>query len=379
MISLRTSTKKLGDHCQVEEDVEELTDLLETTDTQIGVKRDKLTEARIGGNKFAASDSEEVIEFNFEVAADNTEVRANNMPDQNNQQAVVVNYDIEDKDDGEKAADQARHIKLEFDSSDIRFWFAQLEDEMVLATIGKQWLKKTVLQRNLPVKQKEDVKSLLTLQKAEAGDDIYYRIKNELIRIYAPKPQVSYRKALGRTMTGLPSQLGAQIIDDICKKPVKLVGCCCSGAALAIWSMKLPVNVLAHISNRVFDHTTYKQVFEAADQVFLSSQQVQVAVTSLDETLPAFSQQNQPSEVAAVRGGQRGNRGASGTRGGANRGNRGGQRGNRGGQRGSKRGPRHSSSPPESCCDRHYTHGDQAWYCLAPLTCPWVNKCSARP
>ena len=363
---------KLGDICQVEEEIDELTDLLETTDTKLGVKLN------------TTDNKEEVIAFNFKVAAESPEVEADNMPDNDNAAVnVVINYDVEDKDDGEKAADQARHIKLEFDVTDIKFWFAQLEDEMVLATIGRQWLKKTVLQRNLPIKQKEDVKSLLTLQKAEAGNNIYHRIKEELLRIYAPKPQISYRKALGRTMAGLPSQLGAQIIDDICKKSVKLEGCCCSGAALAIWSMKLPVNVLAHISNKTFDSTTYKQVFEAADQVFLSSQQVQMvaATTTLDETLPAFSQQNQPSaEVAALSGNRRGGRGnASGTRGGANRGNRGGNRGNRGGQRGARRGPRHSSSPPEACCDRHYVHGDQAWYCLAPHSCPWKDRCTPKP
>ena len=370
---LEEVTYHLHDHQQVEEEIDELTDLLQDTDTKVTQykKPQEPTEA------------EEVIELNLKVSSDNNEVDADNTAEMPDNDAVVVNHDVEDKEDGEKAPDQARHIKLEFDSADIRFWFAQLEDEMVLASIGRQWLKKTVLQRNLPVKQKEDVKSLLTLQKAEAGDDIYFRLKTELIRIYAPKPQTSYRKALGRTMAGLPSQLGAQIIDDICKKPVKLVGCCCAGAALAIWSMKLPVNVLAHISNKEFTSATYKAVFEAADQVFLSSQQVQM-VAALDETLPAFNQQNQPSEVAALAG-NRNNRGGSGTRGGGNRGgrgNRGGQgRGqNRGGNRGNtRRGPRHSSSPPESCCDRHYVHGDQAWYCLAPHSCPWKDRCTPKP
>ena len=125
-----------------------------------------------------------------------------------------------------------------------------------------------------------------------------------------------------------------------------------------------------------FTKDTYKNVFEAADQVFLSSKQVTVAAMSstgnLDETLPAFTQQNQP-QVAAVRGANRGQ----------NRGNRGqrGQRGGRGRGQGQQaaatprsRGPRHSSMPPESCCDRHFVHGDQAFYCLKPLSCPWVNK-----
>ena len=75
-------------------------------------------------------------------------------------------------------------------------------------------------------------------------------------------------------MVGLPSQLGLQIIDDICQKPDKLSGCCCDRAALAIWSQKLPVNIRAHISQKDFNKDTYKEVFEAADQVYLASRQV---------------------------------------------------------------------------------------------------------
>ena len=39
-----------------------------------------------------------------------------------------VNIDVEDGLDGDKAADNARHIKVEFDPNNIRFWFVQLED-----------------------------------------------------------------------------------------------------------------------------------------------------------------------------------------------------------------------------------------------------------
>ena len=109
-------------------------------------------------------------------------------------------------------------------------------------------------------------------------------------------------------MVGLPSQLGYQIVDDVCKKPSKLDGCCCAAAALAIWSDKLPVNIRAHISNMEFTKDSYKTVFEAADKVYLSTKQVNVAAASLnhDETLPAFDPQNQPTQVAAATRGGRG-------------------------------------------------------------------------
>ena len=158
---------------------------------------------------------------------------------------------------------------------------------MVMAAIKSQWLKKTVLQRNLPIKQKEDVKALLTLTQTEAGEDIYLKIKTELVRIYAPKAKDSYCKALTRTMVGLPSQLGNQIVDDVCKKANKLQGCCCASAVEALWQLQLPISVRAHVSNMDFNHSTFKAVFEAADKVFLSAKQVSVAAmaaVSLDET-----------------------------------------------------------------------------------------------
>ena len=62
----------------------------------------------------------------------------------------VVEFDREDGQDGAKASELGRQIKVEFSATDIKFWFAELEAEMTMATIKSQWLKKTVLQRNLP-------------------------------------------------------------------------------------------------------------------------------------------------------------------------------------------------------------------------------------
>ena len=322
-------------------------------------------------------DEVEVVQGHILGEAEVT-VRADNMPDV----PPVVDFDRADVADGEKAQDHSRSIRVEFNPSDIRFWFSELEAEMTTAGIGRQWLKKTVLQRNLPTKQKEDVKALLTLTQTQAGADIYYKIKNELIRIYAPKPKDSYCKALTRVMVGLPSQLGNQIVDDVCKKPVKLDGCCCPAAVEALWHLQLPVHIRAHVSNMEFSMATYKQVFEAADKVFLSAKQVQVAAVatpqpqpqSLNETLPAFAPENQPQVAAIGQGGK--NQKGKGKGNGGNGGNGGGkgQNGAKGLAQARARGKRHSSNPPDSCCDRHFVHGDQAFYCTKPLTCPWVSK-----
>ena len=375
---------KLHDIASVEEDIEDLTDLLGSTNTKVVGETSDNPDLSVDPLGVGA-----VIEETGVVLGQPQPVDCEIPPNRdalNDSANMVVDFDQANTDNGDKAQDLARSVKVEFAASDIRFWFGELEAEMLMANIGKQWLKKTVLQRNLPTKQKEDVKALLTLTETQAGEDIYYRIKQELIRIYAPKPKDSYVKALSRTMVGLPSQLGNQLVDDICKKAVKLDGCCCSSAVLALWLLQLPVNIRAHVSNMSFDHNSFKTVFEAADQVFLASKQVSVAAVSvaaqsLDETLPAFNAQNQPVEVAATstrgRGGRGQNRG--GARSGTGRGGGQSRGGRNKGQGKPQRGPRHSSGPPEACCDRHYVHGDQAWYCLAPLTCPWVSKCSARP
>ena len=75
-------------------------------------------------------------------------------------------------------------------------------------------------------------------------------------------------------------QLGYQILNDICKKPKKLDGCCCAAATQALWSLQLPVNIRAHISDREFTKDTYKEVFEAADKCFNSAKQVAVATVA---------------------------------------------------------------------------------------------------
>ena len=96
-------------------------------------------------------------------------------------------------------------------------------------------------------------------------------------------------------------------VDDSKETPILMTHdkqlCSKPGVNCAIWSNRLPVNIRAHISQKEFTKDSYKDVFDAADQVFLASKQVEVAAVSaggLDETLPAFSTQNQPSEVAAV-------------------------------------------------------------------------------
>ena len=133
-----------------------------------------------------------------------------------------------------------------------------------------------------------------------------------------------------------------------------------------MWTIQLPVAVRNHISDREFNKDTYREVFEAADKCFTSSKQINVAALAvaavdLDETQAAFDPQNQPQVAAFTQKKKKKNK-----------------KGQQGSGQSKPQRKRHESSPPESCCDRHYTHGAGAWFCLEPQTCPWASKITPR-
>ena len=75
---------------------------------------------------------EEVVEegINFEVPAEGEVNEENEMPDP---APAVVDLDVENGEDEEKAQADARHIKIDFEPQDVLFWFSQLEAEMMMA------------------------------------------------------------------------------------------------------------------------------------------------------------------------------------------------------------------------------------------------------
>ena len=75
----------------------------------------------------------------------------------------MVDFDAENGQDGDKAQDQARSIKVDFEPNDVKCLFSELEGEMTMATVKSQWLKRTVLQRNLPKKTKRRCQSFIDL------------------------------------------------------------------------------------------------------------------------------------------------------------------------------------------------------------------------
>ena len=323
-------------------------------------------------------EEEEVVQGHIQVAP---ELPVATMPEDD--ATVAVNFEDEDAKDGVKAIDHTRTLKIEYDPSDVKFWFIQLENEMFTCEVKSQWLKRCVLVKNLPPKVQSDVKALLSLQKSEAPDDLYKQIKGEILHIHAPKKEDAFKRALSRVLTGLPSQLGQDLINDTCTHPIKLTTCCCAHIVLTLWTLQLPAAVRASIADREFTGATYNAVFQSADKVYLSTKDTQV-----NPAVAAISGQDKSGEdtqVAALRPQNR-NRGGRG--GGRNRGGGGRQSGQQRQQQSSSsssagqgqgRGQRHSSNPPSSCCDSHYRYGDKSWNCLSPFTCPWKDKVTPRP
>ena len=94
-----------------------------------------------------------------------------------NETAIMVDFDQENGDDSATAMDNLRSVQCPFNKGDIEFWFSQLEDQLTLIGVKKQWTKKIALVRFLPPEIQNEVKSLLKLGQTAAGNDIYFRIK----------------------------------------------------------------------------------------------------------------------------------------------------------------------------------------------------------
>ena len=89
----------------------------------------------------------------------------------------MADFEVQNEDDSNTALENLRTVHCPFNKDDIEFWFSQLEDQLTLIGVKKQWTKKIALVRFLPPEMQNEVKSLLVLKQTAAGADIYLRIK----------------------------------------------------------------------------------------------------------------------------------------------------------------------------------------------------------
>ena len=385
---------KLHDIAVVREEIEEVTDLLKEADTRVG--------SDVKNNISESSISEEVENSGViigEKAPDQNYQPPDPPPEQPAIMPDAVAYDMAVAEDGEDVYKNIATLKLPFNQNDPKYWFSNFERKLKTFGVGKQKTKKDALHSQLPLDVEEEVKHFLRLEEDEEGDTPYKDLKVELLRLYTPKPEDAFDRALSRVMSGKPSTLAKAIINDICECRKPLSTACCAKTVFGMWRRSLPTHVKAHISNQPFNKDTYVKVMEIADNVWASHKttvaQVAAAGPSTTQTTPN-TEEPQTQQVAAVNQGRgRGNRGRGQNQ---NRGgNRGGNRGNsnntptwrgsargggqtRGGSRGGgqpghpiHRGPRHPSNPPLEVCRTHWIFGGQAKWCEDAGSCPWKN------
>ena len=317
----------------------------------------------------------------------------------------IINFEDENGVDTAGAMESAtRTIQhLAWDDTDLLFYFQQLEAKMAATGVKKQYTKFQILSTFLPKRVQDQVKPLLRMKESEfTNNNAYRKLKDEVLRIFGPRPEQAVERALNRVMTGRPSDLARELVNDICEH--QLDGCCCPKIILALWRRHLPSYVKARIAGHAFNKDTYNEILQLADNTFEStappSGQVAaiaaVQTSQLDETQPTIPYAT--PEVAAVSRGGRGGRGGRGFRGGGRgRGNRGGWRGGGGnqnnqggGQNNSQggnqqtpgfRGPKHPDLPAGtwSGCQMHHRWGRGAFFCSDPLSCPWKDVIAPKP
>ena len=290
---------------------------------------------------------------------------------------IMANFDQENEDDSATALDNLRSVQCPFNKGDIEFWFSQLEDQLTLIGVKKQWTKKIALTRFLPPEIQAEMKSLFKLQQTNAGTDIYFRIKKKILKAYGPKPEDAYIRAKNRVMTGKPSQLGKLIIEDICPGDVKLEGCHCANTVWGIFREGIPILIRNHIADMPFNKDTWEAVLDKADQVWDSNQG--------SEPLPPPSQvaaatADSSAVIAAVQRGQGNQKNKNKPNGQGGQKNKGqNSQGNKNQNNQTGQNNQNSNKTPkpavndDNLCKMHAKWKESANFCSAPWACRMKN------
>ena len=109
----------------------------------------------------------EIFEGSEAVEDVSEDILDNSLDEEN--AVIMVDFDRENAEDSATAMDNLRSVQCPFNKADIVFWFCQLEDQLTLVGVKKQWTKKIALVRFLPPEIQNEVKSLLKLQQTAAG------------------------------------------------------------------------------------------------------------------------------------------------------------------------------------------------------------------
>ena len=310
-----------------------------------------------------------------------------------NRVARMPNYDALDGVDDDKAMQNATAAlrNFKFMADDLTFFFQQLEIKMKSNGVKKNFTKLELLTQVLPVHVINGIKPILRRQEDEfPAKDAYLQAKKEVMRLFGPSEESHLQRAMSRVLSGKPSQLANDLINDMCEH--ELEGCCCRRWIFGLWHRQLPSAVKQAVAHKKFTKETLKEVLELADKVYESTRppptiaavQQQAHEEAFHEDWQSYGQaqaEAEAPEVAAIGRGRGRGRG---------RGGRGGQgRGANTQATPSNRPfytkdnprwttPRHADLPPFHACKSHWTWGKSCFKCQEPSKCPWKKFVTPR-
>ena len=196
-----------------------------------------------------------------------------NLPEQPPEIMPAVNYDAHHADDeADNAMDKAINAlkNKAWSEDDLKFYFVQVEIQMKKAGVKSNFTKLQVLSTILPKKVEDEIKNLLMKQESDfPRKDAYLQAKNEILRSFGPAEGASCERALGRVLSGRPSQLAKALMSDICSK--ELNGCCCIQMVGTLWRRALPTSVRQAVAHYEFTKANLPAIMQVADDVFATS------------------------------------------------------------------------------------------------------------
>ena len=200
-----------------------------------------------------------------------------------------------------------KEVKLKFDPHDALYWFNAVEADMKRFGINKQWDKKNSIVPLLPSDVVEELKPFLRLTEDEAGNTIYYDVKQELLSLYGPKEEDAYQKAKSLKLTTTPSALGKKLVHAVCPGAKPFDTCHCARMVYGFWIDQMSPPIRSALAGEKFNKDRYKAIFKKADDMWRANggsvrpPAVVAAVTSVVHDQAEF-----PPQVSAVRGQGRG-------------------------------------------------------------------------
>ena len=142
---------------------------------------------------------------------------------------------------------------------------------MKTAGINRQWDKKNSIVPLLPDEIVEELKPLLRLTQADAGNAIYKAVKDEILSLFGAKEEDTFKKAISLKMTGRPSAFGKKLIHIICPGVKPFDGCHCAHMVYGFWEAQLSPPIKTALADLKFSADTYQAMFKLADKAWVAN------------------------------------------------------------------------------------------------------------